>query len=191
MNTLQLAKLKQQLLKEIQIVNELGDASKDPYKYTRDGSDLSDFPPSVKFYWQTENGVKYKATIFKFEQFGKKSESIIYDYDVMFGIIGEDDYTTDYDATNKDTKTGNMFNIMSTMIKIINDEINIDKKEGIKINSIVMEPTKRSKISGSGKDPNDTRRAQLYLAYINKNMPKGSTVKMDKLGKKITIKLPS
>jgi hypothetical protein len=82
---------------------------------------------------------------------------------VNFGVKGDDDYST---ITNK----GDLFRIMATVLievkKYIQENPNIDE--------VVIIPSKSS--------DTDTRRTNLYMAYIKKQLPKDWTVIINRIG---------
>jgi hypothetical protein len=173
------------LLKEI--LSEIGDASKKPYENVQ----RSQSGNNTRWDWETPEGVIYAATAVK----GPHKQGGIY-YNVLFGIRkSKDDYwDVSQNVTSKDTQTGNVFRVMSTIIDLIMKEIEIDEKAGKKVKEIIMEPSKSSSMSAAGK--NDMRRANIYTTYIEKSiesgrLPKGSKIKKDSGGYKIVIELPN
>lgn len=73
----------------------------------------------------------------------------------------------------------NIYKVMNTVVNITREEIARLENAGQKVIRIEFEPTKRQIRDKSGikmDDPNDTRRANLYLAYLKKEFP-GSEIK--------------
>jgi len=168
------------ILVKLNSLKEVGDA-KNQQPYT--DIERTQMGNNTRWDWETPEGVIYAATAVK----GPHKEGGIY-YNVLFGIRKSKDkyYDVSQNVTSKDTQTGNLFRVMKTMIDLINKEIEIDQKEGKKVKEIIMEPSKSPSTSGK----NDMRRANIYTAFIEKNMPKGSQVKTDSGGYKIVIELP-
>jgi hypothetical protein len=71
---------------------------------------------------------------------------------------------------------------MATVVQITKKEVEISKQRNQSIKMIRIEPSKNFE--------NDTRRANLYMAYIKKHMPKGSRVEVSPDLKQIEIILP-
>jgi D-lyxose ketol-isomerase len=180
-------------MKLIDLLREIGDSSNiKPYgnakRYTDDESGFDE--AETEYHWttdDTEPKVKYKLVITKFRMDEEDEDSVDLAYDVLFGITDKYD-VTDYSVTSKDVKTGSLFRTMVTVIDLIKKEIVIDEKIGMHVKQVYMTPSKR--YSGDKKDLTDMRRANLYMAYIKKSMPPGSTVNMDPQGHDITIELP-
>jgi hypothetical protein len=168
------------MIKLIDILKELGEGTKEPYKWTKtfDITYTYDKGGVTEYSWTTEEGarVEYEANITKYpleEGFDN------YMYSVEFGI--KDDYGTDYKSTSKDTETGNLFRVMATMVDIVKTQLKEDREEGWKIAEIRMSPSKRDAEDGLP-DQTDRRRTNLYASYIKKNMPEGSRVQVDPAG---------
>jgi len=160
MNTLQLAQFKKQLLQEI------GDTTNiEPYLYSIDPirnvgpkyDDEEDYEAS----FETKSNTKYKAYIFK----NSRDKGETWKMEVEFGVVDKQGFSYDHKAT---VNKGEVYKVMATMVKIIKDVLDQTKEKGQYIKSIVIEPGK----SFEG----DERRANLYKAFINKNMPKGSKI---------------
>lgn len=95
------------------------------------------------------------------------------EYFVDFGILKPEGI--DFKSTNKEYKRGNLFKVMSTVVECIDNELKIDKKQGTNIQKITI-------------DTDDSKRINLYLAYIKNNAPVGSNVISSQ--DKIEITLP-
>lgn len=163
-------------MKLLDILKEIGEGSKEPYAYETVSSEDLDYS-TYKF--TTEENVVYKMTVNKFKN---KSNKLI-DYDVEFGIVKSKPggrSSIDFKSTSKDTKTGNMYRIMSTVVDIIKKEMTLDKQKfDHTLDKIVFSPTKE--------DESDNRRLNLYAAYIQKQIP-GSKISPSKFGS-VTVKL--
>jgi len=74
----------------------------------------------------------------------------------------------------------NMYKVMNTVVNIAKDEVaRLEQEGGQPVIRIEFEPTKRQVKDKSGitrDDPNDTRRANLYMAYLKKEFP-GAQIK--------------
>ena len=58
-----------------------------------------------------------------------------------------------------------MYKVMNTVVNIAKEEMARLKQEGERVVRIKIEPAKRKD------DPNDERRANLYMAYLKKEFP--------------------
>ena len=165
------------MIKLAYLLKEIGDTLLTPYTYTRKTTKSRHLVDSIKsvFNWVTENNVKYVAFIDK----SKNEDNKSWRYRVDFGIGTANN--PNFNVSNKDTKTGNIFRIMATMTDLIKKEIDIDAKENRPIKYIDVSPTGEQKAK-------DNRRLHLYAEYIKKNMPPGSKVTIT--GVKIKITLP-
>lgn len=164
------------------LLSEVGENTAAPYKITRREQDgISASHVDVRYYWTTEEEVDYVFTISKYYRKSLATQERRVEYNVSFGIIQDKGGSgADYKATSKTTQTGNLRRVMATVIGCLKEEIGIDSKE-VTVDAIYMEPTKNYGV--------DQRRMNLYLNYIKKNMPPGSTVVYDK--NLIKINLPS
>jgi hypothetical protein len=162
------------------ILTEVGDKLRAPYpdvQRTEDGR-------NTRWDWETPEGVLYRATAVK----GPNRAGGI-TYNIIFGIrkSNANPYDVSYVATSRDTATGDVYRVMSTMIDLIKKEIAIDTRAGRQVQEIVLEPTKSPSTPGG----QDMRRANIYTDYILNNMPKGSSVKTDSGGYRIAVQLPN
>lgn len=164
------------------LLSEVGENTATPYdfKVKREWEDEETW-----YEWKTddegEDPVKYTMTITKWSDYTGRGDDREFNYEVEFGIDVEGG-GTDYYATSKTRKTGNMRRVMATVIAALKQEIAKDnKKPGVRVSSVYMSPSKE--------EETDQRRAKLYLSYIEKNKPAGSTVTYSDRGS-IEIKLP-
>ena len=77
---------------------------------------------------------------------------------------------------------GELYKVMATVVQEILKEIEESKQKDQYIGSILIEPSKNFQ--------QDSRRSNLYMAYIKKNMPAGSTVTMSDDFEEIKVLLP-
>jgi hypothetical protein len=77
---------------------------------------------------------------------------------------------------------GELYKVMATVIKEINKELEESKVKDQNITEIIINPSKNF--------AEDERRANLYLAYIKANMPKGSKVTHSADKEEIRVILP-
>lgn len=152
-------------MKLLDILKEIGEGSKEPYPYKR-----SQYVDSSIFTWTTEEGIPYEMIIDKEDYYSRPDDV----YDISFGIvtIKKRNSTSfkqiDHKATSKDTKTGNLYRTMATVVDIVKKEIALDKEEGSGPDMLTFSPTKE--------DESDDRRLKLYAAYIKKQMPEAEIV---------------
>lgn len=118
---------------------------------------------------------------------------------LAFGIVqvvrqgGRDWDVADYDVTSKDTQTGNLYRVIKTVIETVNDYLFRQKEDPHlsryvdKLPTVIeIRPSKERDEKGNQKQ-SDMRRANLYLAYIQKHKPEGSKVEMTPDGDTIQI----
>lgn len=166
------------------VMVEVGENTAEPYATRRDlGYN------STKYYWkadEVEGGASYVMKIFKKEVKGYDKLHLrgTVLYDIAFGVLEDEEYDfVDYHATNKTAKLGNMRRVMATVISSLKKEIQFDiEDEQPPVSMITMQPTKETNF--------DDRRANVYMAYIKKNMPAGSRVEYQEKGNTIVIELP-
>lgn len=166
-------------MKLLDILKEIGEGSKSPYVYRKTSSSDLDYST---FRFTTEENVVYEMTINKYKNTSKK----LVDYEVEFGLVKSKSRGTltkiDYKSTSKDTKTGNVYRIMSTVVDIIKKEMALDKKEfDYTLTKIVFSPTKENE--------SDDRRLKLYAAYIKRQIP-NSKITTSRFGS-VEVTLPS
>jgi hypothetical protein len=129
-------------MKLIDILHEIGEASAKPYEYN--------FIPSRKeAYFDTDEGTPYKVA------FGVDGDK---EMEIAFGVVDGRDIM-DYEI---DTNEGNLFRVMSTIMKIINQAVSKFKPDKI--------------VFGAAKS--DPRRMNMYRKYAINNL-KGYYVVQD------------
>jgi len=128
-------------MKLIDILHEIGEASAIPYEYKY-------YKPLQSAYFTTNEGTNYKVT------FGISGK----DMEIAFGVVDESD-NINYEI---DTNKGNMYRVMSTIMKIIRQAIS-----DFKPNQIVF-----------GAAKSDPRRMNMYRKYAINNL-KGYSVVQD------------
>lgn len=186
----------------LQLLREVGEATKAPYAWQQKEEGVYTFvaDDAIDSKGNEVPDVRYRVTMDKLV-FDTRKE--IY-YNLAFGIIGvsyqgDDEPVVNYDVTNKDAVTGNVFRVMSTVIDIIQsvlkDQVNDPEIKDV-LNDyttfIVMYPSKRKTATGED-DESDTRRADLYVRYMEKNMhrlPPGSRIEKEVNSYKIQIVIP-
>lgn len=135
-------------------LNELFEANVEPYPWTKDTETNLDGINEYYYEFTTADGDKYFVDV---ENYDIDQEDNSY-WTVNFNPEG---FT--YEAVlNK----GRLFNVMSTIIEIINDFIQIENPYKIRII-----PSKTSK--------SDNRRFNIYLGYIKAHLPTGYTLSTD------------
>ena len=161
------------ILKEV--MSEIGDTSNIETYNTSLETKYHDYDEQqfvVRF--TTENDTKYAVYIFKQTLDEGETWSML----IEFGVEGENN-SYDYSAV---TNKGEMYKVMATIIKISKEMIAKSKKEGQYIREIVIEPSKNFE--------DDTRRTNLYRAFIEKNMPQGSEIQVQDDLSNIKVILP-
>jgi hypothetical protein len=161
------------ILKEV--MSEIGDTSNIETYNTSLETKYHDYDEQqfvVRF--TTENDTKYAVYIFKQTLDEGETWSML----IEFGVEGENN-SYDYSAV---TNKGEMYKVMATIVKIAKEMIAKSKKEGQYIREIVIEPSKNFE--------DDTRRTNLYRAFIEKNMPQGSKIQVQDDLSNIKVILP-
>jgi hypothetical protein len=156
MNTIQLAKIKQYLLKEI------GDASKAPYGPIDTISDTED-EREYGFSTSTdESGIRYQVDVVTFYR-GPMDPVIAR---VNFGTI-TDDGDINYDTQ---TEENDIYRIMATIVSIVKKDIRSNHADIIEFSPTKRTVKQNSKRARAGiqvdTDPMDNVRTKLYLRYI-------------------------
>lgn len=145
-------------MKLLDILREIGEASSTPYEYKYDRT-------LKAAYFTTEDGTLYKVT------FGGLSSN---DMEIRFGVTDGSD-NMDYEI---DTNKGNLYRVMSTVIKIVRQAVSEFKPSYISFASAKSDP----------------RRMNMYKKYITNNLNGYSvvgdasgvlTLKRDNLGTKL------
>lgn len=147
MNTLELAQLKANLLKEI------GDASKKPYGPI---DLITDDEAERQYGFSTDSGIIYEVKVETFYR-GEGKPVIAR---VQFGIIDEDGEVS-YDAQ---TGENDIYRIMSTIVEIVKKDLKSNHADIIEFS-----PSKRS--GDKDKDPMSNVRTNLYSRYIKGQFP--------------------
>lgn len=126
----------------IDILREIGETRTTPYEYN--------YSPKQKVaYFDTDEGTSYKVA------FGMGYDN---EMEISFGVVDGRDIM-DYEI---DTNKGNIFRVMSTIMKIINQAVSQFKPDQI--------------VFGAAKS--DPRRMNMYRKYVEKSL-KGYTVVRD------------
>ena len=162
------------------VMSEIGDASNvETYKYSKNevGADYDEEVYKMNF--TTESDTNYVVVIHKID----RNEDGNWRMDLEFGVENESEggLPPSYDYKSVVNK-GEMYKVMATVVQITKKEVEISKQRNQSIKMIRIEPSKNFE--------NDTRRANLYMAYIKKHMPKGSRVEVSPDLKQIEIILP-
>lgn len=172
-------------MKLIEILKEIGETTAKPYPLT-----LKDEAVYYAIWeFKTDADLQYQVIIGK-DYTNSNEESVT--YTVSFGVY--DSGTIDFGAEVNDPK--NMYRVMATVIKAIKDTMadEINQTE-LPVSRIVIEPTKREIVDpGSAMpvyDKSDTRRADFYMKYIEKQMPAGAKVHATADKSQIRIDLPT
>lgn len=134
-----MANLIEIITEEIQNIFETGEGNVTAYQYRRQNVAFN----QIDYYFETEDGDEYFAYFINTDR--------NHDYwEVGFAVQGYE-YM---EIVNK----GRIFNIMATMLKIVDDFIEKEKP-----NVLVFEPAKTT-----GED--DKRRERIYMQYVIKNI---------------------
>lgn len=138
-------------------INEIGDSAATTYEWTN---------PSKGIYrFKSDSGLEYRIEL---EEHSHPS--------IGHGSVLEISYRLLGDMYNMVTNKGEQFRVMATLIETIKDYL----KDNPQVNRISFVPVK------SFDRENDNRRANLYMAYVKKQLP-GANVKID--GNRFTIDL--
>ena len=158
-----------------EVMSEVGDTSNIETYNTSLETKYHDYDEQqfvVRF--TTEKDTKYAVYIFKQTLDEGETWSML----IEFGVEGEND-SYDYSAV---TNKGEMYKVMATIVKIAKEMIAKSKKEGQYIREIIIEPSKNFE--------DDTRRTNLYKAFVEKNMPQGSKIQVQDDMSNIKVILP-
>jgi hypothetical protein len=162
-----------------EVMSEIGDTTNvDTYMYSKI-PELETYDEEVyKMEFTTESDTNYVVIISKID----RNEDNIWRMDIEFGVENESEggFPASYDYKSVVNK-GEMYKVMATVVKAVKKEIEDSTNKGQNIVTVRIEPSKNFE--------NDSRRANLYMAYIQKNMPKGSTVQVSKDLRQIEIDL--
>jgi hypothetical protein len=166
------------ILKEV--ISEIGDTTNvDTYMYSKT-PEFEDHDEEVyKMEFTTESDINYVVIISKID----RNEDNIWRMDIEFGVENESEggFPASYDYKSVVNK-GEMYKVMATVVKAVKKEIEQSTKKGQNIVTVRIEPSKNFE--------KDTRRANLYMAYIEKNMPKGSEIQVQDDLSNIKVILP-
>jgi hypothetical protein len=155
------SELKQIIKEELsKIIGEIGEATSNPYSYKltyEDGNNEDEGYYTYEF--ETNSGTKYEvsvklSTTYREKSGGKNTKEIVVAFKTKNGEY--EDVTQENDS----------YRIMATVIQIVKDYL----KETPDVDIIEFSPAK-------SKD-NDSRRENMYKAYISKQLP-GSKVSVN------------
>lgn len=138
------------MIKLVDLLKEVGESSTKPYSYTVGG--MSGSETSAYFYFTTDLGTQYQVVILDAKPSYDKEE--YYDFVISFKVMGEDH---SYVANKQE-----VYRVMATVVKIMKDWIAKFGEENVK--RIQFTPAKT-------KGVDDTRRQNLYMAYVKKQIP--------------------
>ena len=141
-------------MKLIDILKEIGDASKEPYGPI---DVITDDEAERQYGFSTDSGTIYEVKVETFYQ-GPTRPVIAR---VLFGIIGQDGDIS-YDAQ---TGENDIYRIMSTIVEIVKKDLKDNHADIIEFT-----PSKR-KDTSTDKDPMSNVRTQLYSRYIKGQFP--------------------
>jgi hypothetical protein len=143
------------------VVSEIGDASNiDTYKYSKTLVSADYGQEEYKMEFTTESDTNYIVLINKID----RNDDNQWRMDIEFGVEND---SPSYDYKSVVNK-GEMYKVMGTVVEIVKEEIKESTRSNQYIKRILIEPSKNFE--------NDTRRTNLYKAYVEKNMPAGSKI---------------
>lgn len=134
------------VVKEQRDIDEVGDASAKPYKWTREQSQISQKDLDVTYNFTTDTGIHYTAYLNDYNSTG------VYYFGFFTDKRKEDQ--GDAELTNE----GNPLRVMATIVEILKDFLSAIPGVGIRYYA-------------DDAYTGDKRRAKLYKAYIAKHMP--------------------
>lgn len=138
------------MIKLLDLLKEVGESTAKPYPYTLGATNSSGV--SAYFYFTTDLGTEYQVVVIDAKPSYDKEE--YHDFIFSFKVMGEDH---NYVANKQE-----LYRVMATVIKIMKDWIDKFGEETVK--SIQFTPAK-------SKGVDDTRRQNLYMAYVKKQIP--------------------
>lgn len=139
------------MIKLRDILKEIGEGTATPYKFKY--IPLKGDSDRHRYRFTTDSKLEYHVDLFN--KLDREDRYTI--LTVMFNVMGGLDYSQ---ITNR----GEQYKIMATVINIIKADIELIAKEGY--------PTvKKVEFTPEKNNDNDTRRASLYKAYIQKQVP--------------------
>jgi len=150
------------MIKLVDILNEVGESTTQPYKYI--AYNKSDF------LFTTDKDTDYEVEI--------KKDYITHDILPKIPqdktlLVGRVTLTADgeYDHSNIVNK-GEIYRVMSTVTKIIKDYISNSPKMG----GLIYVPSSKKVVSNENKDFTQNQRNKLYQAFIKKSIPNSETI---------------
>ena len=162
-----------------EVITEIGDTTNvDTYMYSKT-PELETYDEEVyKMEFTTESDTNYVVIISKID----RNEDNIWRMDIEFGVENESEggFPASYDYKSVVNK-GEMYKVMATVVKAVKKEIEDSTNKGQNIVTVRIEPSKNFE--------KDSRRANLYMAYIKNNMPKGSRIEINSNMSNIEIDL--
>lgn len=156
-----------------QVLREIGEGTAQPYPFERVGEERGSsrfkLDPSTAAFrftggFEPSNRADYHAYIDKSTK-DVDSEELV--YDVSFGVSKEG-ASVDYWS---ETERGEVYRIMATIVQMVREEVEIDRKKGRKVTRLEISPSKASK--------GDKRRLRIYTAYLEKLIPQATIHRSD------------
>jgi hypothetical protein len=149
-------------------LKEIGETTAEAYPLTvKDEGDSF-----ITYTFKTDIGTNYRIVILK-DYLDPDSEELI--YIISFGV--DKPGSVDFEGEVGDYK--NIYRVMATVVKAVKDTI---AQEELPVTKLEINPTK--------KNAEDKRRLNLYMKYIEKQMPVGSSVWTDG-SESILVSLPN
>ena len=148
-----------------QIISEVGEGTAKPYEFSTiyDESSESGDSGQRRVTFETEDGDKYKVALGAYWGDNYIVEKYGAHLTIDFFLTGKSDFLDADTVVNK----GRLFRVMATIVKITKeylDDIGYKEKG---INQLRISPTKT-------RSDEDDRRANLYMAYIKRQLPVAS-----------------
>ena len=142
------------MIKLKDILAEVGEATAKPYKYKVDFEETDPGYEEIQYEFKTDSGLDYSINIAQTKPLRNKE-------DVRLIVA----YKTKSGTYNTDTNKGEQFRIMATVVAAVKEYL----AKAPNATEISFTPSKA--------DEGDLRRANLYKAYITKQIP-GSTLRI-------------
>ena len=127
-------------------------------------------------YFTTDSKTRYYIILEKIDHNQDNNWSMTVEFAAK--ILG----STKFDV-NAVVNKGELYKVMATVIKEVLRELKESQKKGQHIAQILIKPSKNFQ--------EDTRRANLYIVYLEKNMPTGSKVTHSADKEEIRVQLPN
>jgi hypothetical protein len=148
-----------------EVLSEIGDASKEPYPFTKTGEtgETRRYQFKTHVGMDPEDGLEgptYEVTVWNMDQGPNEPPTA----DVSFGVLDKDNEVEYDESTNR----GDLYKVMSTIAAIVKQDIDISGA-----NRIHFSPSKRPG-KFKDKDPKSNVRTQLYAKYIKSYWPKAT-----------------